>query len=87
MSAPTTPPPMPPIPNGDLTVSARDNFATCVALMVLTAIAVAARFGTRISLKLGISAHDWLCLLSLIFFYGYCIVIINRMSALACYRA
>lgn len=60
-----------------LTVSARENFAACVATMVLTAIAVFTRFGMRFSLGQRLLGSDWLCLLSLVFFYAYCIVIIN----------
>ncbi|KAI0199867.1 hypothetical protein F4808DRAFT_431530 [Astrocystis sublimbata] len=61
----------------ELTTSARDNFATCIALLVLTTITVIARFSTRVSLRQRPSAPDWLCLLALVCFYGYCITIIN----------
>ncbi|KAI1812333.1 hypothetical protein GGS20DRAFT_28203 [Poronia punctata] len=71
----------------ELTTSARNNFATCVALMVLTAIAVVSRIATRISLRQGIAAHDWFCFVSLVFFYAYCIVIINYIYNVSGYHA
>ncbi|KAI0107022.1 hypothetical protein GGR51DRAFT_517121 [Nemania sp. FL0031] len=61
----------------DLTLSARRNFDTSVAFLVITTLAVIARFGSRLSIRQRPSGPDWLCLLTLVFFYGYCIVIIN----------
>ncbi|KAI0433000.1 hypothetical protein F5Y09DRAFT_300500 [Xylaria sp. FL1042] len=61
----------------ELTPSARVNFDTGVAFLVLATVAVIARFGSRLSIGKRPLGPDWLCLLSLLFFYGYIIVIIN----------
>lgn len=68
-----------------LTPSASQNFATCVAFIILTAMAVIARFVTRVTLGQRPTIPDWLSLLSLAFFYAYCIVIINCTLTFLCF--
>ncbi|KAI0445142.1 hypothetical protein F4803DRAFT_509530 [Xylaria telfairii] len=62
---------------GTLTPSAQSNFNTSVAFLVVATVAVVARFSTRLLIGQRPSGPDWLCLLALIFLYGYCIVIFN----------
>lgn len=70
-----------------LTPSASQNFATCVAFIILTAMAVIARFVTRVTLGQRPTIPDWLSLLSLAFFYAYCIVIINYIFNVSLFLA
>lgn len=70
-----------------LTASASENFATCITFIVLTAMAVIARFVTRITLGQHPTIPDWLSILSLAFFYAYCIVIINYIFNVSLFLA
>ncbi|KAI1299036.1 hypothetical protein F5Y03DRAFT_254316 [Xylaria venustula] len=72
---------------GELTSSASVNFKTCVAFLVLTTVAGVARAGSRLSIGGRPSGPDWLCLLSLLFFYGYCIVIFNFIFNVSHFKA
>jgi hypothetical protein len=60
-----------------LTEGARVNFAACVAMLVATTTCMAARFAVRLSMGQRPLGADWVCLLSLAIFYGYCAVIID----------
>lgn len=60
-----------------LTHTGRENFAACVAMIVVTTVLMLARFAVRASNRQKLLGSDWTCLLSLAFFYAYCGVILN----------
>lgn len=63
----------------DLTQGGRDNLATCLAMITLTAIMIIARFATRISQRQRPLAADWLCFWAVIVFWVNCMLILRCM--------
>lgn len=61
----------------DLTQGGKDNLATCLAMITLTAIMIIARFATRISQRQRPLAADWLCFWAVIVFCVNCILILH----------
>ncbi|KAK8915434.1 Satratoxin biosynthesis SC1 cluster protein 4 [Metarhizium anisopliae] len=59
------------------TQSAKENLAACIAMIVITTLAIIARFGIRMHRGPKPSGADWLCLASIPFFYAYCGIIMN----------
>lgn len=65
-----------------LTHSGRENFSACVAMLVVTTVLMIARFAVRASHRQAPMVSDWICLLSLAFFYAYCGVLLNCQAPL-----
>lgn len=61
----------------DLAQSGKDNLAACLAMIVLTAIMIMARFAIRLSQWQRPLGADWLCLLSFIPFCANCGIILQ----------
>lgn len=64
-----------------LTSTGQENFSACIAMIVVTAIFIIARFAVRLSQRQAPLGSDWVCLLSLGLFYAYCGLILNCESA------
>jgi hypothetical protein len=60
-----------------LTPSARQNFAACIVMLVLTSVCLILRGAVRLSLRQAPLAADWLSLLAFLLFCAYCGVMIN----------
>lgn len=63
-----------------LTATGKENFTACIAMIVVTAVFIIARFAVRLSQRQTPLGSDWLCLLSLGLFYAYCGLILNCES-------
>ncbi|KAI1772329.1 hypothetical protein F4818DRAFT_427078 [Hypoxylon cercidicola] len=69
------------------TASAKGNFAACVAMMVITFVFVVLRFAVRLSGRQRPTGSDWLCLLALLLFFAYAILIIHFIYNISAYGA
>ncbi|KAK7217912.1 hypothetical protein V2G26_005915 [Clonostachys chloroleuca] len=63
----------------NLTQDARENFAVCVAMIILCAITIILRLLLRVSLGQKLFQSDWLCIACYVVFVGYCALLINHI--------
>ncbi|KAK6065011.1 integral membrane protein [Seiridium cupressi] len=69
------------------TQSAKENFAACVAMMVICFIFVTLRCAVRLTALQVPTPSDWLCLLALLLFFAYAVIIINFICNTSAYGA
>ncbi|KAI1328136.1 hypothetical protein F5Y16DRAFT_398779 [Xylariaceae sp. FL0255] len=70
-----------------LTPSARVNFDTSVVFLALSTVTVGLRFYSRLSVGQQLAGPDWTCLMALLSFCGYCIVIYNFIWNVSLFHA
>lgn len=66
-----------------LTHSGRENAAACISTIVLTALALIARFAVRVSQGQHPFGSDWLCLWAAVMFYAYCGLILEYILSIS----
>lgn len=57
-----------------------ENFAGCIAMIVLTAVITISRFAVQFCYRKTTIGADWMCLLSVLLFYAYCAADLNSKS-------
>lgn len=57
--------------------SAKANTGVCIAMLILTAAAVAIRLLIRFEQRQGLLLSDWLAIIATVFHDAYCIVILH----------
>ncbi|ROW01080.1 hypothetical protein VSDG_02845 [Cytospora chrysosperma] len=66
-----------------LTHTGRENVAACISTIVLTALALIARFAVRVSHGQIPFGSDWLCLWAAVMFYAYCGLILEYILSIS----